>query len=336
MPKIFLLRKSCNATVTSHNFDIMNAAAAKCGCEVFDGVDLAFCKKKGSKFDIYVATTLSDVIGLYVRGKKKIFFWVQGIIPEESYMRHQSKLRLKVLSVMEKYALKSSKFIAFVSKAMEEHYNEKYKMSFQGKSMVFPCYNAYLDETAFTPKEKYKNNVFVYAGGLAEWQCFDEMLDIYRRIEEITPDTKLLILTKDKATATKKIEKRGIQNYEIGFVAKEELPQVLASAKFGFVIRKDNPVNKVSTPTKISSYLSCGLIPIFGDSIKSFKLQSEDMNYAIPWNMETNDLSGVLSMMKKDIDNADVLAEYKKVFDRYFSDDKYISEISNIFLELAK
>lgn len=334
---IFIVRRTNNATVTSHNFDVIKEAALKTDLRVVDYATISMCKKMGQKVDIYVVTTINDALSLRLTGRKKIFYWIQGVLPEESFMRHRSRLRLKVLSLLEKFALKGSRYLAFVSEAMEKHYNEKYKLSFHGKYIIFPCYNAHLDEIAFAPKEKYINNVFVYAGGLAEWQCFDEMLDIYKRIENVhISGTKLMILTKDKEIAKEKIEEREIQNYEIGFVAKEELPKVLASAKFGFVIRKNSIVNKVSTPTKISSYLSCGLIPIFGDSIKSFMLQSEDMKYAIPWNMEKNDISEILNMMKEKIDNVDVLTEYKKVFDRYFSDEKYISEISNIFNELAK
>ena len=334
--RIFILRRTSNETVTSHNFDVIRDAAIQTGMEVFDYTSMTNCIKEGCKEDIYVVTTIDDAIRLFMRGRRKIFNWVQGIIPEESYMRHHSWVRFKVLSLEENLALRSCAYLAFVSKAMEDHYRQKYHLSFEGRSMFFPCYNTNIIEAAFKADRKYKDNTFVYAGGLAEWQCFDETLDIYKTIEDLNIDnTSLIVLTKDQNTAQKKIGERGIKNFSIDFVAKEDLPQVLSKAKFGFVIRKDCPVNNVSTPTKISSYLSCGLIPIFGSCIKSFKDQSKDMKYAIPWSFDQQSLDRIVEMMKTDIRNEDVLNEYKMVFERYFSDLKNIKEISSILSKLA-
>lgn len=328
---IYILRRTENETVTSHNFDIIYNASIATGCKVVDFATMDQCKSQGKRNDIFVVTTCKDAIILYLSGRKKLFFWVQGIVPEESYMRHHNRIRYWLLSFVEKLSLKYSSCTACVSKAMIEHFEKKYKLNLREKSYIFPCFNATIEEAAFMDKDKYTNNVFTYAGGLAEWQCFNETLDIYKKLEDLNiKGTKLQILTKNKELAEKEIWKRGIKNYEIGFYPKEELPKVMGKSKFGFVIRKPDPVNEVSTPTKISTYLSCGLIPIYGECIKSFKEQSRDMKYVVEWAEDKDSFNKVVSLMKDEINNNDVFLEFGKIFDRYFSDSLHKESITGI------
>lgn len=331
---IFILRTLCNVTVTFNNFDIIRAAADNTHFRVIDYASYKSIKK-GSKDDIYVVSTFEDVIKVRLSGRKNIFFWIQGIIPEESFMRHKSFLRYWILSVGEYLALKCSKYHAFVSLAMRTHYQNKYKLRFDDH-YIFPCFNAFIEQNAFFQDEnKYKNNCFVYAGGLAVWQCFDQTLEIYKKIEEKNiPETKLIILTKDKYVAMKKIKEMDIKNFEINYFTPKELPLILASAKFGFVIREDDPVNRVSTPTKISTYLSCGLIPIYGNCIQSFAEMSADMKYAINWDNTNASYEKLISFMKSSIDAKDVFAEYNEIFCKYFSNEYHIKRIKDIFLKM--
>ena len=46
--------------------------------------------------------------------------------------------------------------------------------------------------------------------------------------------------------------------------------QLLAGADYGFLLRKDDPVNKVSSPTKFAEYISAGLNIIMTDCIGDF------------------------------------------------------------------
>lgn len=319
-----------NSTVTSHNFDVITDACKRLHVPVIDTTCFREALKKGMIQDVYVATTISDVIKLHFCGRRKIFFWIQGILPEESLMRHGKGLRFAILSYAEKKAIQYAMHVACVSQAMREHYEKKYSIDLSSKYSVFPCYNTSLVSDAFKKRDKYKNNVFVYAGGLAVWQCFDKTLAIYKKIEDLgISGTKLLVLTKNQEQAKKLIEAQGIVNYETGFYPKEELPKVLADAKFGFVIREDHPVNAVATPTKISTYLSCGLIPIFSSCIRSFKQQSEGMKYVAK--MENpSDIEMITKFMTIPLSNEEVLIEYQNLYERYYSDEKYIREIGGI------
>lgn len=334
MSQIHIIRPTSNVTVTFNNFNILSEAAISTGCLVNDNSNIHDALSK-PKSDIYIVTSMDDVIKLRLSGRRKIFYWVQGVVPEESYMRHHSRIRYAIISIQEFLALKFAKVIAPVSNAMLDHYKNKYHIKIDN-SYVFPCFNTTLSKDAiFNDVSKYRNNIFVYAGGLAVWQCFDQTLEIYKRFEDLClPNTKLIVLTKDKELAIEKIQKTGIRHYETNFVKPEELPTILSCAKFGFVIREDDPVNRVSTPTKISTYLSCGLIPIFGSCIHSFAEKSETMNYVAPWDGSSRCFERVKSFMESEIEADKVYKEYSALFNEYFSNRCHQENITKILKQM--
>lgn len=330
MINIFIVRRTGNATVTSNNFDILRDASNGLDCNVIDYSSLKSALKRGNKKDIYIVTTAADAFLLGIFQRKNILYWSQGIAPEESYLYHKSRIRFKILSWIEKMALESSKVCLLVSNAMKIHYESKYKIQIRN-SYIFPCFNTSICKEAFFEKGKYENNTFAYAGALSLWQCFDETLQIYKAFEDLQlPNTRLLVLTKDQKQAEEKIRSYGIKNYQVGFTSKEELPKVLAKAKFGFVIRKEDPINVVSTPTKISTYLSCGLIPIYGACIQSFNDVSNDMEFCVSWNGSMESRDKVIGFMKERIEPSNIYNEYNKVFSSYFSYDYHVGNIREI------
>ena len=335
MKKVIVI-KSRNATVTNNNFDIIIEAAKEKGIFVKVCNSVKEAKREGSKDDVYALSGSHDVLSLYYSGRKNIFHWVQGIIPEESYMRHGSRWRFMLLSWEEKLSLKHSKICAFVGEPMREHFEKKYGLSFSDY-YIFPCFNTEINKTAFEREGKYTNNYFVYAGGLAVWQCFEKSLDIYKKIEYWgIPNTKMIVLTKDQEKAERMMLDKGIKNYQTGFTTPEELPNILQDAKFGFVIREDSPVNKVATPTKISTYLSCGLIPIFGKSVETFRRFSESMDYTVMWDDSVAAYEKIRRFMSSPVDSDLIKAEYEHYFDVNYSRESHKREIGTIFKRMIE
>ena len=333
--RVFIRRIQHNEDVTSNNSDILKSSAERLGLDVVDTTSIEECLHQGTKEDLYIVTILDDVIKLRLRGRRNICCWYQGILPEESFMRNSSKFRFYALSVQERFSLNQCRINFFVSQAMLDHYNRKYKKQYNENSYILPCFNTEINESAFFFKEKYRNNYFVYAGGLQVWQCFNQTLSVYKRIEDLQyPDTKLIVMTKDQDLASEMIRAVGIKNYETGYTSPKDLPNVLSKVKFGFVLREDTPVNKVSTPTKISTYLSCGIIPIYSECINAFNSIASKMNYVIPWQDTDDSLSRVKRMMEKDIDGNVILSEYKMIFDTYYSNEYHINNIASMLKEL--
>lgn len=321
---MIIVLSSPNKNVTENNISIL-FESAKSLCDdaiLIDSKDLKKFKKK--RVDLVVASGLNDALKAKRLGFKKVVSWVQGILPEESYLRHKSKLRFCFLSYLEKKALKKIDYFLFVSEAMRKHYEIKYNLFFPSY-MVFPCFNTDINLDAFKTPGKYENNTFVYAGGTAKWQNLDSIVEAYSLVESHISNAKFLFLTNDSKYAETLVNKYGIKNFEIKYVKKELLPSVLSQAKFGFVLRDDIAINNVSTPTKLSTYLSCGIIPVFSNSIHDFFELMKDKKYRIIFNKESfcDDVRSFANVNSDEIAN-----EYSFIFDNYYSNSAYVKIIA--------
>jgi len=327
MLRILAMPNEGNMAVTEYYINIIRQAGLKAGFEVSNF-------KKGdkiSKHDVIFVVTVKDALYFWIRGYKNIIIWIQGIQPEESLLKNNSKFRYMVLSLIEKFILKKSLFIFLVSNSMKEHFLNKYNLDLSKRSYIMPCYNSELDLNSFDHEDKYKNNIFAYVGSLAVWQCFDETLELYKKVEEKVSDSFLRVYTSSINEATQKINKVGIKRFSIKYVDSSKLLDELRSVKFGFIIRADNIVNKVATPTKISTYLSAGIIPIYSKTLSSFHDITENVRYKIPMSNDDTDLSKILQFCEKEINSTKLRNEYKQIFFNYYNTKHYIDEISQIF-----
>lgn len=275
LPKVWVELSTFNGVVTDDYMHAIGRAYTTLGHEVEYVDDVA--KMNGDTSDIYVVLLAVSACKLKMRGKKRIVFWSQGIWPEESFMKHGSRLRLIACNAIEKMALGASERIFVVSGAQLRHYEAKYGLRLQNKSLIMACSNESFHEGSFYYKDKYERPVFVYAGSLAKYQCIDETLEAFKTAQSVTPEASLLFLTSDQDRAWELVLRHALKNVSVGYAEKDDLPATLAQAKYGFVIRDDNAVNKVSTPTKISTYIANGVIPVYSPTIEAFSESAQDI-----------------------------------------------------------
>lgn len=329
---------SCtNSEVTEFYLDIVKKMFLEHGYEVCN-VDKI--KKADKKDDIIVASTLIDVLKKHIEGYRNIIYWMQGIDAEESYLKHHSYIRKLILSSITYIALKKSKGIIFVSNEMRKFIEKKYNIEIKNKSFIMPCFNSEIKIKNFYETDKYKNNIFSYIGSLSEWQCFNETIEFYKEIEEIVPNSELRVYTFSVEEAKEILEEKKVKNYVVDKVKKEDIVNVLKDVKFGFTLREDIDVNNVATPTKLSSYLSAGVIPIFSKSIKDFYEVTKDMKYVIPiqdYNVIPNK---IFEFCENEINPDDVYSEYKQLFLKYYNMEVYIEKskhwLGGIFYDYKK
>lgn len=251
-----------------------------------------------------------------LRGHRNHMLWIQGIIPEESRLRGHSRLRFRLLSFIEKYVIRRTKLLFLVSEEMKTHYEEKYHLSLSEKCVIFPCFSETdIYENAFFDA-KYKENTFAYVGSLSAWQCFEETIALYRNIEKHSAEkTKLCVFTQETEKATSALCEAGVQNFEVAYHQGKALSRELASIKYGFVWREDIPVNRVATPTKLSAYLSCGVIPVFSSALRDFHA----VHTKNPIGIEDPTVATILADMKKTRAASEMKQICKGYFDTYYN-----------------
>ena len=271
----------------------------------------------GTKSDVYVVAVAPSAVKLLAKGKRNVVLWAQGVWPEESLERHGSRIRFAACSFVEKKALSGAKRVFVVSSAQQHHYEDKYSIDLSKKTFVMSCSNEPFHREAFFTEGKYEHPVFLYAGSLAKYQCIDLMLDAFGRAQQALPEARLLFYTNQQDDAKRLVEERGLNNVEIDYKTQAELPAAIAAAKYGFVIRDDSVVNRVSTPTKISTYIANGIIPIYSSSLLSFSKTAEAL-MRVPYERDMF-IEKLLSVESCSIDPNEVLSQYEDYYRRELS-----------------
>ncbi|MCI8674310.1 MAG: glycosyltransferase family 4 protein [Lachnospiraceae bacterium] len=252
------------------------------------------------------------------KGYRPIIYWIQGIVPEESYMRNHSRMRKFVLSMIERKALKSADFVLYVSKKMEKHFWKKYQFRTDA-SYIMPCFSKEFPLVPFK-NDRYKQNIFLYVGRLSVWQCFERTVQLYKEIEKHIEDTKFLVLTPHGKEAEEYLKQYRVKNYKVAYAASEEVSKAIQYCKFGFCLRDENVVNYVATPTKLSDYIGNGIMPIFTKYIGDFAEISEGNPYCLC--VETHDFWSKLEQLSMDqIYEEDLYNSFSKIFGDYYSSE---------------
>ncbi len=315
-----------NGTVTDTYLELIGQALTDLG-EKISYVDSYRKVFAFPKDELVICSISYEAFLLIIRGYRHILFWYQGIAPEENYLVHGNRLKLAIFNIMEWVVVRRTDFLIFVSETMKKHVIRKYKISsIEDRSYCMPCMNTDLHPEAFFADGKYRSLTFTYTGSMTVWQSFEETAKRYAAIEKAFDfRPKFLVFTNDKEKAEQILKENDVRNYIIDFVPNEELPSALAKVKYGFIIRKDNIVNRVATPTKISTYLSCGVIPIYSECLEDFTDAAKDMSFAIS---DGKDLIEKLKAMEiREIDPDNILREYQSLFDTYYNQNRHLENL---------
>ena len=325
-----ILVRSKNIAATEVYYNTICTALKKCSDVIFDGFEGEALPE--NKNALIVCGSCTEMVRLWFRGYRKIVTWYQGILPEESYLRHHSKARKVILGCIERFALKHSQLHIFVSEAMREFYESKYRLKVQDY-YIMPCFNASF-EAENVAKKDFSGRVFTYAGALSKWQCIEQTLDLYARIEKAADNTtKLLLLTPEKEKAAEMVAHHRIMNAEIRFVHYSELTQVLREVTYGFALREDNSINRVATPTKLANYVANGVIPIYSRCVQDFFTKSRGNEYQVVIddvnNISDESISEIVSWMQKPIDREKACGEFGSFFAEYYNPVWHVEQLAN-------
>ena len=213
----------------------------------------------------------SDVVSTLKYGRlgthSRVLTWIQGTIPDESFLRYKSYLKKWILETIEYFAFKFADGFVLVSDSMRDYYEKKYGFQFKNY-IVIPCLSDFHD---YIPAGKRVENSYVYIGGMSEWQCFDRIVELYAQIRTRGSVFHVITMEKEKAEQiilSKLGDKNNISIYSI--TDRQRIPEILSTFQFGFLIREESPVNYVSSPIKFLEYLSCGVNVIMTDTIPAY------------------------------------------------------------------
>lgn len=294
------------------------------------------------KNDVVVTISIMSFLSVWKRNHRQaIIYWWQGIAPEEGLFGNKrpslrDKVKYRYYNMLERLCLHISKFNLFVSRAMVRHYQQKYGFH-KENYIIMPCFNQKLSEAAFCIPQKYESPTFVYAGSILAWQCVDEALQLYGMVKRKYPNATMTLLTRNQEQAQKLIDKHHLADVTIKFVTLDKLNEELSKYKYGMLLRSDDPVNNVATPTKFNSYLAVGIIPVISRVIGDYGSITNNMKYAVCINDEKELYSAceqIDYIEQHNITPNEILVEYKRIFDDYYDEPKYVDVIIRMLQEI--
>lgn len=297
------------------------------------GIEMYYCTKLNnvSKGDILFTITEKYFCMAKLRYPfYKTIYWAQGIGPEEYLIVGNNILKYWYKTIIELLSVRYSDVLFAVSNKMIEIFNKKYRYN-KHNYIVMPCYNLnYIHGLAIETKERYDQPSFVYAGNLAAWQCVEETLQIFKRVQQNIPCASLTLLVKEQEEANFLINKYGLKDVVLKYVSLVDLQNELTKYKYGFIIREDTLVNNVATPTKMNSYLASAIIPIYTDVINSFveNIHLREYNLCLESKSSIDQKARtILDFEKKIIDPSELDKSIQSVFATYYNNEEYLKEI---------
>lgn len=331
MPEVHLFAPQAQLNdATRHYLDTVTVALADLDHQLVHTADLSAIPRQANVLTVECksATRLR-----LTRPRARLWQWLQGLYPEEARWQFDSRLRESLWTRFEHWTLQRSQGALMVSQAMQQHYAAKYPRM-RLRSVVMPCVNATPDKASFMRPGKYASPTFVYAGGLQRWQCIEATLGAFAAIHRELPAATLTLLTADQAQARALVRESLTPATTVAYVPLEDLPTALAAFKYGFVLREQHLVNRVATPTKVSSYLAAGVIPIMTRASQDF---AERLAPTAPivW-ADSLDPAGitrqVLAQEAQVLDPRRVQQAYQAAFDSYLGHGAYVPALRDFFL----
>lgn len=193
--------------------------------------------------------------------KQHVIVDIHGVLVDELKYNGAPRWKIILYTFVEKLITRYSFKIICVTNQMKKYYIDKFKIS-NNKIEVLPIFSQSVDFNLVKNKD-YDMKTIIYAGNLDKWQRVDEML----KLASTHPQFRYQFLVSNIDEFKKKMDKFCFDNIILNYdsVPKEKVIDYYKQASFGFVIRDNNILNKVSCPTKLVEYICNGIIPIMND-----------------------------------------------------------------------
>ncbi|WP_169714376.1 glycosyltransferase [Algoriphagus antarcticus] len=195
------------------------------------------------------------------RKRSNKYIWCINGIPEESLLHKNTAMKRRAVSI--KWGLVSRFYspdlVITVSKRMSVYVSSKIS---QVKTISIPL-NVDLDR--FQMKRNVERIFYTYSGSGAPWQNLEQLSEVWGSLNQLDPSIRFRVISRDSRARVlgSKVPKEAIEF--VGTSDLDELAGYLEQAEFGFLIRQDSLVNRVSFPTKLSEYLASGAWVVSSD-----------------------------------------------------------------------
>ena len=184
---------------------------------------------------------------------------VHGAVPEE-FLMHNDRINSVLFDSYESEIVRQADFVVCVSDEMRKHLTGKHAASLD-KFILCPIFSVKPKTKPVTPTARRPR--VIYAGGTQVWQKIPEMA---HAIAAIRDRADYVVLSPDPERIRHHLRGAGIPDLEaqrkVFSASHARVSREYRSAQYGFLLRSDSVINRVSCPTKLIEYLAFGIVPI--------------------------------------------------------------------------
>lgn len=168
--------------------------------------------------------------------------------------------------------------------------------------------------------------VICYAGSAKSYQCLPQSIALFDALRDADSNMKLLLSSPDReevsAMAARARHRGDIQVIQSPY---SDMNAVLNAADAGLLLREDNPVNRVASPTKFAEYALTGLPVIMTAGIGDLDRFRQDMPWHIAVNLNrlTEDCGDIARAVTHNADRARQAQASAAVFGRRSAEDQF-------------
>ncbi|MEA4812731.1 MAG: hypothetical protein VB108_09195 [Anaerolineaceae bacterium] len=219
-----------------------------------------FLKLIGQVSDLIYYHSVAFVNATTLNMDKMQILDLHGAVPEELILQG-NPTQAAIESEKERVAISKVEYVICVTNAMAAYLTEKYPQS-KAKHIILPIMDDYIYDTKKVINEKKysegKPNI-MYAGGLQQWQMIPKMQEV---IEKTLSQFNYTIVVPDTPAFLDYWKEKSVPSIEVISGQRETVKKVCLKAHYGFLLREDILVNRVSCPTKLIEYLTYGVVPV--------------------------------------------------------------------------
>lgn len=174
--------------------------------------------------------------------------------------------------------------------------------------------------------------VVAYAGSLVPYQLPDTIARVGKIARRLRANAHLLLLTPEVEAGHKIARTIGLQveDYTCVEVHHAEMPGALNAADVGLLLRRQDPVNHVASPTKLAEYLACGLPVLVSEGIgdTSALVEEERVGVVVADPDDESELGAKLAALFDDLPDREHVAEIAR---RRLARDRFLDVYRRVY-----
>ncbi|SEN20348.1 Glycosyl transferase 4-like domain-containing protein [bacterium A37T11] len=200
---------------------------------------------------------------IFIRKGQRVVLDAHGLVAEEQYLAG-TRWKSSLYELSERRIFKIADVVITVTNAMERYYLKKHPQA-TVHYITWTNLPSHLKGVNYQPIEPTAGDEIrvVYSGNTQMWQNVGLMVEVIKK--NLSPRIRYDLLTGQPDLMKQYLENAGIlgrPNIHVTTVAPNDLESYYKAAHYGFMMRGDEDVSRVSCPTKVIEYMYYGIVPI--------------------------------------------------------------------------